>query len=1228
MQNRIKMFEEEQPQFEREQRIGRERAAEQKAKDAALIEQIEDIQARMDADELLAEILQQEEREEFTIEKKSRMLHSANQHEEQELVKKIQKLYKKEQKWINDFVPMDSEVVKDSRKGKAEGSRKKIVARKRTCEKLDDESVKRQKIEDDVEKEYLDILLWRDLITVFEPSEDDDIWKAQQDYTLISWRLFDSCGVHVLLMDTGIAIHMLIEKTYPLTQEMLSRMLSRRLEVDHECEMAYELLRGGLLGIRGFYDLMLLVQVCAAAEDKRKTLSWIYPTQLSFNKLSKICSEGINTKPKNPKPSTKERPRKDDACHHCKEVGHWKRNCPVYLAELIVKKKQVGTASSLGNGVRVQAIGSYDLVLPNGLVICLDNCHYVPTITRGVVLVSCLVNNGFTQCFMDYGISVSKNGVLYFNAISSNGIYEIDMINRVPNVNSIYTISNKRAKHNLDSTYLWHCRLAHIIKKRIEKLQHDGLLKSTDEESFDKCVSCLSCKMTRKPFPHRTERETDLLRIIHTDVCGPLRHVSRQEYDCEIRYHLGKENVIADALSQKERIKPLRSMQNALGTQLDMSTAYHPQTDGQSERTIQTLEDMLRACVINFGKGWERHLPLCRSPVCWAEVGDVQLTGPEIIHKTTKKIVQIRQRLQAARDRQRSYANVRRKPLEFQVGDCVMLKVSPRKGVIRLGKRGNLNPRYIGPFKILKRVGPVAYKLELLEELNLDSDGEHGFDYLTFALVSSKAHREGVGLRVADSYTGNHPEGGFTPLKTIRRLLLVIRRRSYLGFERDAFKPGDDGELVEKGPSREMCALSLNFKSLYRSHQTRAILLKRSQIILDAPLGYVGLYTHHFSLSNLRLPIPPFICLKTPWKHGPKKPVIYHQGHEMDFRSFMLGGVDGELNFLPAVGASKGRNSPSAKSVNNNAPMIDVTPLSYVYPSNVVENVADSDDPTYGEDEETLIGPSLSPHPEARKKFKILGMRKVASGVPGKALPLKVQKSVCPSYEELISALHKAKTSYDVIRARELDKDRGYAELERTCNEAFQDLDKNPLVSDMRAKIKDSRLILEEKKWVDYEQTLSSLRVKIKGIKFEKERLKSSKIQLLQEIDSLNQDRAVVVSKVIPDAAMKLIRNDDLGILIVKLVRSSIIYGRCQAFEEVAAMEEPFVLEKMSGYRPSSKEEYDQAGDALANASYPFLAEYVANPNALLEQLLSKKPPFLRPTFSRSRSKPLSSKVK
>ncbi|GJS03091.1 putative reverse transcriptase domain-containing protein [Tanacetum coccineum] len=138
-----------------------------------------------------------------------------------------------------------------------------------------------------------------------------------------------------------------------------------------------------------------------------------------------------------------------------------------------------------------------------------------------------------------------------------------------------------------------------------------------------------------------------------------------------------------------------QSMQEALGTRLDMSTAYHPQIDGQRERTIQTLEDMLRACVLDFGGSWDVHLPLCRSQILWAEVGEGQLIGPEIVQETTEKISQIKDRLKAARDRQKSYADKRRKPLEFSVGDHVLLKVSPWKGVVRFGKKGKLAPRNV-----------------------------------------------------------------------------------------------------------------------------------------------------------------------------------------------------------------------------------------------------------------------------------------------------------------------------------------------------------------------------------------------------------------------------------------------------------------------------------------------------------------------------------------------------
>ncbi|GJZ14554.1 putative reverse transcriptase domain-containing protein [Tanacetum coccineum] len=154
------------------------------------------------------------------------------------------------------------------------------------------------------------------------------------------------------------------------------------------------------------------------------------------------------------------------------------------------------------------------------------------------------------------------------------------------------------------------------------------------------------------------------------------------------------------------------------------------------------MEDMLRAYVIDFRISWDRHLPLvefsynnsyhasikaasfealygqkCRSPVFWSEIGDSQLTGLELIRETTEKIVQIKNLLLTTRSRQKSYADRRTNPLEFEVGDMVLLKVSPWKGAVHLRKREKLSPRFIGPFRILARVGPVAYTLELPEEL-------------------------------------------------------------------------------------------------------------------------------------------------------------------------------------------------------------------------------------------------------------------------------------------------------------------------------------------------------------------------------------------------------------------------------------------------------------------------------------------------------------------------------
>ncbi|KAG8474782.1 hypothetical protein CXB51_031699 [Gossypium anomalum] len=185
-----------------------------------------------------------------------------------------------------------------------------------------------------------------------------------------------------------------------------------------------------------------------------------------------------------------------------------------------------------------------------------------------------------------------------------------------------------------------------------------------------------------------------------------------------------------------------KKLQEALGTKLNFSTAFHPQTDGQSERVIQVLEDMLRCCVLEFQGSWEKYLALvefaynnsfqssiqmapyealygrkCRTPLYWTELSEKRIHGVDLIKETEEKVKVIRDCLKTASDPQKSYADLKRKEIEFQVGAKVFLKVSPWKKILRLGRKGKLSPRFIGPYKIIERVGPVAYRLALPTEL-------------------------------------------------------------------------------------------------------------------------------------------------------------------------------------------------------------------------------------------------------------------------------------------------------------------------------------------------------------------------------------------------------------------------------------------------------------------------------------------------------------------------------
>nr|GEX30378.1 putative reverse transcriptase domain-containing protein [Tanacetum cinerariifolium] len=269
------------------------------------------------------------------------------------------------------------------------------------------------------------------------------------------------------------------------------------------------------------------------------------------------------------------------------------------------------------------------------------------------------------------------------------------------------------------ATYVSKCLTCSKVKA--EHQRPSGLLQQSEipEWKWDNITMVFITKLPRTKSGHDTiwvivDRLTKSAYFLATHEDYSMVMLARLYIDKIVVRHGVPVSIISDQ-DRRFTSRFWKTLQKALGTRLDISMAYHPQTDGQSEHTIQTLEDMLRACVIEFGGSWDVHLP---SPVLWPEIGESRLIGPELVQETIDKVVLIKKKLKATRDRQRSYADNRRKPLEFEVGDQVLLKVSPWKGVIRFGKKGKLAPRYVGPFEILEKIGHVAYRLRLPEELS------------------------------------------------------------------------------------------------------------------------------------------------------------------------------------------------------------------------------------------------------------------------------------------------------------------------------------------------------------------------------------------------------------------------------------------------------------------------------------------------------------------------------
>ncbi|GJS71803.1 retrotransposon protein, putative, ty1-copia subclass [Tanacetum coccineum] len=385
--------------------------------------------------------------------------------------------------------------------------------------------------------------------------------------------------------------------------------------------------------VNELHAMLKLHEETLPKKDANPALHAIRAGRVQKNQKNKPRKAAKGGGVKTPPPPKKDNPTKDAICYHCGEIGHWRRNCPVYLTELMKKKKLSQGASTSGiftielysfpskswiydtccgtyicittQGLRgskklkpgalslyvgdghhaaVEAIGTYHLELPSGLVIVLNNCHYAPSITRCVISVSRLYDDGFINRFDENNVlSVSKNNLVYFVAVPRDGIFEIDMSCSNTNDSSMYNVSNKRAKINLDSSYLWHCRLGHISKKRIEKLQHEGLLNSTDIQQGASYFITFTDDFSRYGYVYLLKHKHEVFETFKV-------------FQKEVENQLGKtiKSLHSDRGGECMSQKFLDHLKEH-GIIAHHTPSYTPQNNGMLERRNRTLLDMVRS---------------------------------------------------------------------------------------------------------------------------------------------------------------------------------------------------------------------------------------------------------------------------------------------------------------------------------------------------------------------------------------------------------------------------------------------------------------------------------------------------------------------------------------------------------------------------------------------------------------------------------------------------------